>query len=68
MPNAMYANAAGNVIYDPAYWYAGAAGPLQSIASKFLPAALSGQLSPAQALRMFEAESARLLAKPVPKY
>ena len=68
MPNAMYADAARNVIYDPDRWYAGAAGPLQSIASKFLPAALAGQLSPAQALHMFEAESARLLVKRAPKY
>jgi multiple sugar transport system substrate-binding protein len=68
MPNAMYADAARDVIYDPDNWYAGAAGPLQSIASKFLPAALSGQLSPAQALRMFEAESARLLVKRAPRY
>jgi multiple sugar transport system substrate-binding protein len=68
MPNAMYADAARSVIYDPSVWYAGAAGPLQSIASKFLPAALSGQLEPEQALRMFETESARLLLKPAPKY
>jgi multiple sugar transport system substrate-binding protein len=68
MPNAMYAAAAGNVIYDPDGWYAGAAGPMQFIASKFLPAALSGQLSPKQALGMFEAEASRLLAKPAPRY
>jgi multiple sugar transport system substrate-binding protein len=68
MPNAQYADAAQNVIYDPDTWYAGAAGPLQSIASKFLPAALSGQLQPAQALRMFEAEAARLLVKRAPRY
>jgi multiple sugar transport system substrate-binding protein len=68
MPNAMYADAARDVIYDPDKWYAGAAGPLQSIASKFLPAALSGQLSPVQALRSFEAESARLLIKRAPRY
>jgi multiple sugar transport system substrate-binding protein len=68
MPNAMYADAARDVVYDPDRWYAGAAGPLQSIASKFLPAALSGQLSPAQALHMFEAESARLLVKRAPQY
>jgi multiple sugar transport system substrate-binding protein len=68
MPNAMYADAARNVIYDPSAWYAGAAGPLQSLASKFLPAALSGQLTPEEALRRFESESARLLVKPAPKY
>ncbi|MDB5759384.1 MAG: transporter substrate-binding protein, partial [Burkholderia sp.] len=68
MPNAQYADAARDVIYDPDTWYAGAAGPLQSIASKFLPAALSGQLQPAQALRMFEAEAARLLVKRAPRY
>jgi multiple sugar transport system substrate-binding protein len=68
MPNAMYAAAAQNVVYDPTGWYAGAAGPLQANASKYLPAALSGQLTPAQALDMFEAESARLLKKPAPRY
>jgi multiple sugar transport system substrate-binding protein len=68
MPNAMYANAARNVVYDPSAWYAGAAGPLQSIAWKFLPAAVSGQLTPEHALRMFETESTRLLVKPAPKY
>jgi multiple sugar transport system substrate-binding protein len=68
MPNAMYSDAARSVIYDPSAWYAGAAGPLQSIASKFLPAALSGQLTPEQALRRFETESTRLLVKPAPKY
>jgi multiple sugar transport system substrate-binding protein len=68
MPNALYAAAAGNVIYDPDGWYAGAAGPMQFIASKFLPAALSGQLSPQQALGMFEADASRLLVKPAPRY
>ena len=67
-PNAMYAASVQNVIYDPDGWYAGAAGPLQTNAAKYLPAALSGQLTPAQALRMFETESARLLVKPAPKY
>lgn len=67
-PNAMYAAAAGNVIYDPDGWYMGAAGPLQAIASKFLPAALSGQLTPARALRMFETEASRLLRKRPPRY
>lgn len=68
MPNAMYAASAGQVVYDPDGWYAGAAGPLQSNAAKYLPAALSGQLTPARALAMFEAESAPLLRKPAPRY
>jgi multiple sugar transport system substrate-binding protein len=68
MPNAMYAASAQNAVYDPDGWYAGAAGPLQANASKYLPAALSGQLTPAQALDMFEAESIRLLRKRAPKY
>jgi multiple sugar transport system substrate-binding protein len=68
LPNAMYAGSVDHVIDEPAAWYAGAAGPLQSIASKYLPAALSGQLTPAQALNMFETESARLLKKPPPQY
>jgi multiple sugar transport system substrate-binding protein len=68
MPNALYAQAANNVIYDPDGWYMGAAGPVQAMASKFLPAALSGQLTPAQALGMFEKEASRLLRKPPPRY
>jgi multiple sugar transport system substrate-binding protein len=68
MPNAMYAAAAQNVVYDPDGWYMGAAGPLEAMASKFLPAALSGQLTPAQALHMFEDEAARLLRKRPPRY
>ena len=68
MPNAMYASAAQNAIYDPDGWYMGAAGPLQAIGSKFLPAPLSGQLTPAQALAMFESEAQRLLRKRPPRY
>ena len=68
MPNAMYAAAAGNVIYDPDGWYMGAAGPLEAIASKFMPAALYGYMTPAQAMRRFETESARLVRKAPPRY
>lgn len=68
MPNAMYASAATSVVYDPDGWYMGAAGPLEAIASKFLPAALSGQLTPADALGRFETEAARLLRKRPPRY
>jgi multiple sugar transport system substrate-binding protein len=68
MPNAMYAGAANNVIYDPDGWYMGAAGPLEAIASKFMPAALYGYMTPAQAMRRFETESARLVRKAPPRY
>jgi multiple sugar transport system substrate-binding protein len=68
MPNAMYAEAARNVVYDPDGWYMGAAGPLEAIASKFMPAALYGYLTPAQALKKFESEAARLVRKPPPRY
>jgi multiple sugar transport system substrate-binding protein len=68
MPNALYAAAAQNVVYDPDGWYMGAAGPLEAMASKFLPAALSGQLTPAQALHMFDDEASRLLRKRPPRY
>lgn len=67
-PNAQYAEAAQNVVYSPDGWYMGAAGPLEAIASKFLPAALSRQLRPEQALAMFEQETARLLKKRPPRY
>jgi multiple sugar transport system substrate-binding protein len=68
MPNALYAAAAQNTVYDPDGWYMGAAGPVEAMASKFLPAALSGQLTPAEALGMFEKEASRLLRKPPPRY
>jgi multiple sugar transport system substrate-binding protein len=68
MPNAMYAEAANNVVYDPDGWYMGAAGPLEAMASKFLPAALSAQLTPADALYRFETEAGRLLRKRPPRY
>lgn len=68
MPNALYASAAQNVVYDPDGWYMGAAGPVESMASKFMPGALSGQLTPAEALGMFEKEAMRLLRKRPPRY
>jgi multiple sugar transport system substrate-binding protein len=67
-PNAMYAEAARNVVYDPDGWYMGAAGPLEAIASKFLPAALYGYMTPAQAIHRFEMEGARLIRKRPPRY
>jgi multiple sugar transport system substrate-binding protein len=68
MPNAMYAAAAQNVVYDPDGWYMGAAGPLEAIASTFLPAALYGDMTPVQAVQRFEREAARLLRKRPPRY
>jgi multiple sugar transport system substrate-binding protein len=68
MPNAMYAQVANDVVYDPDGWYMGAAGPLEAIASKFLPAALYGYLTPEQAVHRFEAEAARLVRKRPPRY
>ena len=68
MPNALYADAAKNVVYDPDGWYMGAAGPVEAMASKFMPGALSGQLTPAEALGMFEKEASRLLRKRPPRY
>ncbi|MCA1855652.1 extracellular solute-binding protein [Massilia oculi] len=68
MPNRLYAGAARSVVYDPDGWYMGAAGPLEAMASKYLPAALSSQLTPAQALRLFDTEAARILARRAPRY
>lgn len=67
-PNRVYAEVPRHVIYDPDAWYMGAAGPLEAMASKYLPAALSSQLAPGQALRMFETEAARLIRKRPPRY
>ena len=68
LPNADYAQAARKVVYDPDGWTMGAAGPLEAIASTFLPAALSGYMTPAQALARFESESRRLIRKAAPRY
>jgi multiple sugar transport system substrate-binding protein len=68
MPNALYAQAANDVVYDPDGWYMGAAGPLEAIASKFLPAALYGYLTPERAVHKFETEAARLVRKRPPRY
>lgn len=68
MPNALYAQAANDAVYDPDGWYMGAAGPLEAIASKFLPAALYGYMTPAQAVHRFETEAARLVRKRPPRY
>ena len=68
MPNAMYASVAQQVVYDPDGWYMGAAGPLEAIASKFLPAALYGYMTPVQAVQRFESEAARLVRKRPPRY
>ena len=51
--------AAHNVVYDPDGWYMGAAGPLEAIASKFLPAALYGYMTPAQAIGALRKREAR---------
>jgi multiple sugar transport system substrate-binding protein len=67
-PNAQYAQAANDVVYDPDGWYMGAAGPLEAIASTFLPAALDGYMTPAQAVARFETEAARLVRKRPPRY
>jgi multiple sugar transport system substrate-binding protein len=67
-PNAQYAAAAGNTVYDPDGWYMGAAGPVEAIASKFLPAALYGYMTPAEAVRRFETEAERLIHKRPPRY
>jgi multiple sugar transport system substrate-binding protein len=67
-PNAQYAAAANSVVYDPDGWYMGAAGPLEAIASKFLPAALYGYMTPLEAIRRFETEGARLIRKRPPRY
>jgi multiple sugar transport system substrate-binding protein len=68
MPNALYAQVANDVVYDPDGWYMGAAGPLEAIGSKFLPAALYGYLTPEQAVHRFETEAARLVRKRPPRY
>lgn len=60
-----YATAtASHIIYEPDGWYSGAAGPLQATASKYFPAALTGQLAPEKALQMFERDAGKFMNRP----
>lgn len=54
---------AENIVYDPDGWYNGAAGPMQASAAKFLPAALTGQLSVEDALKRYERDSRKFINK-----
>ncbi|MFM4677777.1 extracellular solute-binding protein [Aeromonas media] len=55
---------ASNIVYDPDGWYSGAAGPLQATASKYFPAALTGQLPIEKALQMFERDAGKFMSRP----
>jgi len=57
-------NTASHIVYDPDGWYSGAAGPLQATASKYFPAALTGQLPTAKALQMFERDAGKFMSRP----
>jgi multiple sugar transport system substrate-binding protein len=55
---------ASHIVYEPDGWYSGAAGPLQATASKYFPAALTGQLTPEKALQMFERDAGKFMNRP----
>ena len=55
---------ASHIVYDPDGWYSGAAGPLQATASKYFPAALTGQLPTEKALQMFERDAGKFMSRP----
>ena len=57
-------NTASHIVYDPDGWYSGAAGPLQATASKYFPAALTGQLPTEKALQMFERDAGKFMSRP----
>ena len=62
-PNSDYADtAAKNAVFDPPGWFSGAAGPLQSTAMKYFPAAVQGEISVDQAWSMFVADANKMMA------
>ena len=52
-PNNEYRTAADEVSYDPDVWYAGVAGPLYQLASRYLNSGATGLLPPDQAMTQF---------------
>ena len=61
-PNSDFsADAAQRVAYDPPGWYSGAAGPLEALAAQYFGAAVNGQASVADALKVFDQKASELL-------
>lgn len=52
-PNNEYRDAADQVAYDPSVWYAGVAGPLYQLASRYLNAGMTGQMTIDEAMSQF---------------
>jgi len=65
-PQANYASAADNAVYDPRAWFAGAAAPLQEEAGAAFSSVINGQLTPKQGIAQFRAALEDLLATPEP--
>jgi multiple sugar transport system substrate-binding protein len=66
VPQAHYAAAAENPVYDPRAWFSGAAAPLQSEAGAAFGAVLNGDSTPRQGLDQFRGAMQKLLDTPPP--
>jgi multiple sugar transport system substrate-binding protein len=65
-PQANYAAAAEQPVYDPQAWFSGAASPLQAEGGAAFGAVLNGQLTPAQGIAQFRDAIQTLLDTPEP--
>jgi multiple sugar transport system substrate-binding protein len=67
-PNADFASVVSrNVVFSQDGWYSGAAGPLEAVIGKFVPAAMAGQLPVEDALQKLDIEANKLMASGSPK-
>lgn len=66
LPQANYAAAAEQPVYDPRAWFSGAAAPIQGEGGAAFGAVLNGQLTPAQGIAQFRAAIQDLLETPKP--
>lgn len=65
-PQANYASAAEQPVYDPRAWFSGAAAPLQEEAGAAFGTVMNGEQSPREALDQFRAAMQDLLDTPSP--
>lgn len=66
LPQANYAAAAEQPVYDPRAWFSGAAAPIQAEGGAAFDAVLNGQLTPSQGIAQFRAAIRGLLDTPKP--
>ncbi len=65
-PQANYASVANEVVYDPPAWFSGAASDLETQVTNAIQGAVSGSMSPDQALEQMKKAMNKLLTTPAP--